>query len=412
MTKRQLTTALKLMRETHRHIRPDGAWVLRTRHELLKTIRRDAYRHPVISTRERLKTLILAFIPRTAVETIRGPVMAVLSVIGMVLGGSLASVSAAERSVPGDILYPVKLAAEQARLLMETEQPKKLQLKTEFVGRRAEEVKKIAKITNTAKRSERIKEAADIMKKDLDTIKTELHAVAASETAAKAVEAAKGIDKMGDQVAQAVKEVKDLVPDDAKAEVIEVQAAAVTASIRAVQVMIEKREDPTAQQVISSDDLKRSVSEKVQGLEEGIAVATKKMADAVQMSSESVASQPMPRLTAATTTASELLEPFQESINQLKAAQDSIEATKESLEKEDLQQVKDRLGEAIKAINAAEKGIAAVVPETRVTESATSTVLTPSSIPASSSTSSASSSRATTTAQEVSSSTSAVADGR
>lgn len=403
------------MRETRRHIKPDGAWVLRTRHELLKTVRREAMRRPVFSKKERFKALVLAFVPRTTVDVIRGPVMAVLSVIGMVLGGSLASVSAAERSVPGDVLYPVKLAAEQARILMETEQPKKLKLKTEFVGRRAEEMKKIATTADVSKRSERIKEAAGIMKKDLDSVKIELHTVAANETSVKAVEAAKDVDRVSGQITQTVKEVKNLVPEDAKLQVTEVQAAAVTASVRAVQMMIEKREDPGVQQVVSADDLKRSVAEKVQGLEEGIADATKKVAEAAQVSPESVTSQSKSIATTVTSTPPELLHTLKDPIDQLKAAKSSLEATKQSLEKEDLQQVKDKLGEAMKAITAAEKGIAAIVPEAKPSELSTSTLVTPTSTiigPSSTEVIVPSTTVIATTTQETSSSTPVSTGGR
>ncbi len=416
MTKRQLTTALKLMRETQRHIKPDGAWVLRTRHELLKTVRREAMRRPISSTKERFKALILAFVPRTTVDLIRGPVMAALSVIGMVLGGSLASVSAAERSIPGDILYPVKLAAEQARLLMETEQPKKLQLKTEFVGRRAEEMKKIVTTVDVTKRSERIREAADIMKKNLDTVKTELHVVSMQEGSVQAVEVAKSVDKVSGQVNQAVKDVRDLVPEDAKVDMTEVQTAAVTTSVKAVQIMIEKSEDPGVKAIVSTDELKRSVEEKVLGLEEGIADATQKVAN-VKQASIDAGQDPTPvALGAPTTTGSELLRTLQAPIDQLKAAKESLETTKQSLEKQDLQQVKEALGEAVKAISAAEKGIAALVPEPKPLEGAGTTLVTPTSTmvtPSSSAvTVSSTAVHVTTTQTGTSSSTSASADGR
>lgn len=415
MTKRQLTTAIQLMRDTRRHIRPDGAWVLRTRHELLKSVRRETIRRPEVSLKERLKALVLAFIPRGTVDLIRGPVMAALSVIGMVLGGSLASVSAAERSVPGDILYPVKLAAEQARLMIEKEPPKKLKLKTEFVGRRAEEMKKIAS-TDVSKKSERMKEAADIMKKDLDTVKTDLHSVATKESALTAVEAAQDINKMGDQVTQAVKDVRALLPEEAKAQIIEVQTAAVTAGVRAVQVIIDNRADPAVQHLVNVNDLKRSVEEKVLGIEAGIADATKKVEDAVQATPAALGVAPV--LHSASVTGTPVpptaRETLKDPIDQLKIAKDSLVVTKESLEKQDLQQVKDSLGQAIKAMTAAEKGIAAAVPEGRASEtpvaapttttSTTSTAGTPTSAVT---TTAASTVLSPTTKQQTSSSTSA-----
>lgn len=358
MTKYALKTAVRLARDAERRIRPDGAWVARTRNQLLKEIRRDAAARRPVPVQDRFKGFVFAFVPRSFVDFVRGPVMAVLSVFGVALGGSLASVSAAERSIPGDLLYPVKLAAEQARLLLEKEPPDQLKLKAEFVERRGEEIKQLAK-TNTPQKSQRLKEAAGLLKQDLDAVKTQLHTVAAESSAPKAVEVAKDIDAKSGRLAQTLKEVKEVVPEDVKANVGEVQSAAMNAGVKAVQVLIEKHDDPAVQNLVSNDDLKRAVSEHVQGLEDGIGDTAKKVAEATGGGLAIIDAKTsiglLPPI--ASGTIAFPAESLKGSIDQLKAAKASLEETKQLLQADQLGAVKDKLGEAAKAVASAEKAV-------------------------------------------------------
>jgi hypothetical protein len=73
----------------------------------------------------------------------RGAAMAVLF-LALSLGASGYVLAAAENSVPGDSLYQVKLAVEDARLSMARSQKARVALEVEFASRRLEEVKTLA----------------------------------------------------------------------------------------------------------------------------------------------------------------------------------------------------------------------------------------------------------------------------
>lgn len=374
MTKRELKTAVRQLRDAERRIRPDAAWVARTRNFLLKEVRRDASKRAPVSLGARIKALILSFVPRPLVETIRGPVMAVLSVFGVVLGGSLASVSAAERSIPGDLLYPVKLATEQARIFMEKEPPNQLKLKVEFVERRGEEIKELAK-TGTPKNTARLKEATDSLKQDLDAVKLQLHTVGIESSAPKAVEVAKDLDEKSGRLVQTLKEVKEVVPEEVKSNVTEVQVAAVNAGLKAVQILIDKHDDPGVVQVVSSDDLKRVVSGHVDGLAQGIADSTKKVEEATSAASSSRASALDPiSIASASSSAAVQAELLKQPLDQLKQAQASLEEMRQLLEKDQFGMLKDKLGEAARAVTAAEKSVNSVLPSLSAASSSSSTV--------------------------------------
>ncbi len=362
MNKRHLKLAVRQLRDAERRIRPDAAWVARTRNSLLKEVRRDAMRRAPVSFGARLKALILSFVPRPLVETIRGPVMAVLSVFGVVLGGSLASVSAAERSIPGDLLYPVKLATEQARILMEKEPPNQLRLKVEFVERRGEEIKQLAK-TDAPKNANRLREAADSLKQDLDAVKLQLHSVGMESSPPKAVAAAKDLDEKSGRLVQTLKEVKEVVPEDIKQNVAEVQVAAVNAGLKAVQILIDKHDDPGVTEVVSNDDLKRVVTGHVEGLAQGIADSTKKVEEITNAASSSkiLLIDPLQGGSAnASGTAPAVL--LKEPLDQLKQAQASLEEMRQLIEKDQFGMLKDKLGEAARAVTVAERTVNSVLP--------------------------------------------------
>lgn len=71
------------------------------------------------------------------------PVGAIAIALLLVVGGSAASVSAG-KSLPGDMLYPVKIATERAQLTFTRSSETKAHLQIEFAQRRIEELQKIA----------------------------------------------------------------------------------------------------------------------------------------------------------------------------------------------------------------------------------------------------------------------------
>lgn len=374
MTKRELKTAIRLMRDAERRIRPDAAWVMRTRTSLIKSIRHQAARQPIMSFGTRFRAFVSAYVSRSTIDLIRGPVMAVVSVFAVVAGGSLASVSAAEQSIPGDLLYPVKLATEQARILMESEPPNQLRLKAEFAERRGQEIKELVQATPSVKQTQKIKDTADMLKKDLDAVKRQLHSVATESSPSEAATAAKDVDERSDRLANVIKDVKDVVSPEIKQNVVDVQTAAVNASVKAVQVMIDTHTDAAAAQVVSSDDIKRVVTERVQGLEEGIADAQKKVANAGGQGMVGASStMPILPLTASSTTSTVSPALIKQSVDQLQAAKVSLEETRQLLQTDNFSDIKNKLGEAAQAITNAEKNVIPVPSTTAPAESSTST---------------------------------------
>lgn len=95
------------------------------------------------------------------------PAAVALSVFALVFGGWITTVNASFAAVPGDKLYPVKLATERMQLTFATSQ-KKAKLHTEFASRRLDEVSVISESAHNNK-EERLKEAVKGYQKSLSS---------------------------------------------------------------------------------------------------------------------------------------------------------------------------------------------------------------------------------------------------
>jgi len=70
--------------------------------------------------------------------------VSLLIILSIVFGGSIFVVQAAERSIPGDFLYPLKITKEKLHLALISQPEKKVQLILKFADNRLEEAEKLA----------------------------------------------------------------------------------------------------------------------------------------------------------------------------------------------------------------------------------------------------------------------------
>lgn len=248
MTK-DLQRRLRSLRSAERELTPDPAWVAQTREALvLKISTSGPIRESKTARRQTWKAL-WQLIPSQFIQWVRRPVFASLAAIVGLAGGSLMSVSAAERSMPGDFFYGLKLATEQARLALTSAKDEKLKLKTEFTGRRVEELKQVA----DAKQDNHVVEVAEILKRDLDTMKNQLIEVSNEESVSKTADVARLVDKKSGEVISALQQAKPQLPPEAIEKVTEVQSVAADTSVKAIAVLAEKHEQDN--EVVPASDV-------------------------------------------------------------------------------------------------------------------------------------------------------------
>jgi hypothetical protein len=236
----ELQQRISALRSAERRFEPDAAWVRATRGALLKEVSRSL---PTESVRAHhaISHFFRYFVPPQLRQLVRGPVVATLAIMIAALGGSAVSVSAAEQSLPGDFLYSLKLATEQARLAFTNTKEDKLKLKIEFTSRRGEDLKTVAK-SDAPEKPGRVVQAAEILKRDLDTVKQQLEGVKADAPSKNVVDVAKLVDQTTGQLVQQLQETKSDVPAGTKEKLTEAQVAAADTGVKALEVLVEKHQ--------------------------------------------------------------------------------------------------------------------------------------------------------------------------
>ncbi len=237
-----LEQRIATLRSIERRIAPDAAWVRATRNTLLMQVK-NTLPTTEVTPRERLSEAVRHFVTSKMGAFVRKPMMAMFSLLLVATGGSVMSVSAAERSLPGDFLYGLKLATEQARLAWASSKNEKLKLKTEFTERRVEELKTVA---NVRKDQEGVQEVAEILKRDLNTIKDQLADVKRDGSSADAVEAAKLVDQRSLEMIKGMQETKSSLDPESKQKVTEAQNVAADAGVKAIELLVEKQQDASS----------------------------------------------------------------------------------------------------------------------------------------------------------------------
>lgn len=275
MSHRDFRQLMNSVRKTERSVIPDPSWVAQNRIRLLSHASSNMPKE-VSAVRSSAAEIFKGFVPTQLFYWMRRPAMAFLYLFAIMLGGSFASVSASERSLPGDFLYPVKLATEQTRFALTGDSSEKLRLKTESVQRRVDEIRQVATQPMEHKQ-ERIKAAAENLKRDLYSAKQQLTDVSAGTSPKATLEAAKLLDEQSSAVVQGLQEVKESIPAGSKAIVTEAESAAVSTGVKAVTVLIGSKDTPEGAEVISADELKLSIEGKVLALENKIQETSEKL---------------------------------------------------------------------------------------------------------------------------------------
>jgi uncharacterized protein YhaN len=121
------------------------------------------------------------------------PALVGIATFVLALGSGLAVVKAAQGSLPGDRLFPVKLALERAELGITFDQAAKTKLQGEITGKRADELTEVAKLPfslnerKMAQAIDQIEQQIADTQKELPELKDKIKAGASQEEIAAAM---------------------------------------------------------------------------------------------------------------------------------------------------------------------------------------------------------------------------------
>lgn len=252
MSQYQLLKKINQIKNMARRTKPDAAWVLATRSTLLMQAK-NSLPTSVVQRSSVFKEWFKFFAPLFSFgKWMRKPAFSIAAIILAIFGGSLLSVSAAERSLPGDLLYSVKLATEQARLALAKNPQERVMLKTEFTGRRVDEMRQVV-AGSVSDRKDKVMQTAEVLKRDMHTIKQQLSDMQGQSSPQTVKDTAKMVDEKSNAVVQALQESKDTMTSEEKVKVTEAQAAASDTSVKAIEVLVETNK--TAGDVVTDQDV-------------------------------------------------------------------------------------------------------------------------------------------------------------
>lgn len=194
-------------------------------------------------------------------------VMVTLVVCLVAFGGWAGAVNASFNSVPGDILYPVKLVSEKLQLTFAASAQRRVTLQTEFAGRRLHEVTQITH-SDVDQKPERIRAAVQDFKRKLASANKQLEELK-RENPEEAVTVATAID----QNVQAYDQLLDAealdAPTESEQDVEEAREAASESDTQVVTTLVESHE--TAGSVMTKEAVKRSFQDRYESIKQRIA---------------------------------------------------------------------------------------------------------------------------------------------
>lgn len=183
MKRADVVQSIRSLKGTEHAANPDANWIASSRVRLLNQIDRTT---EVIPTRVfslvHLWSALSLILPQRTVYAVVRPAFIFVVCFSLGTAGWLTTVSASLESLPGDTLYPVKLATEHTQVAV-IEAMKgnaaSTELRLSFVTRRVDEVSKVvaAPAISAAARQERVDLAVENLKTEVQTVSEKLNDV-------------------------------------------------------------------------------------------------------------------------------------------------------------------------------------------------------------------------------------------
>jgi hypothetical protein len=258
-----------------RNIKPRETWVKSNRHLLMSQITSQA---PEIKTSywEMFSFVLKMFLPLRFVNFIARPVGIITMITIMVLSFGSLTVNASKSSLPGNILYPVKITSEKVKVSLTVSEDKKAKMHADNAEKRLQEINIIINSDdNEESKNKKISVASDNLKKEMESVSTNLDKVkdkkGEKEKVQKSMEIVKAVDQQIEEISQKLQEGKKAVLDNNNVIKIinETQDIVDQVGVKTVEVLIEKYDKGEVE--LTSEEVFHTVEKKIKNIEDKIA---------------------------------------------------------------------------------------------------------------------------------------------
>jgi hypothetical protein len=180
MEQREVVQLIEKLKTAQHAVNPDASWVSQNRTQLLQHIARTTEEVPTRTfTLAHVWSALSLVMPQRTVYAVVRPAVIFVLCVSVGTAGWLTTVSASLNSLPGDALYPVKLAAEHTQVaVVQVIQgdAATAELHLSFASRRADEVHKIieASSTDAAAKQQHVQQAVENLKTEVQSVSQNL----------------------------------------------------------------------------------------------------------------------------------------------------------------------------------------------------------------------------------------------
>ena len=164
MNEKELLSQLNNLKD----IKPDKEWKQKSREVLLSQISGGDYSLDLSGQPIGFK---ISYYFRTFFHQ---PVLVVTTILLIVLGGGIFSISASQNTKPGDSLYIAKIISEKAHLAITFNEESKAKLGIEFAGNRAKEITQVLAESGNGDKEAKVEKLARNFQKEISSVKTRL----------------------------------------------------------------------------------------------------------------------------------------------------------------------------------------------------------------------------------------------
>lgn len=256
-----------------RNIKPNKDWARAEREVLLSQITKQSSAQPRSFLVDGYY-LLKSFIPGNLLQFLARPIGVFLIAVLIISGSGILSVSAAKNSLPGDLLYSIKLATEKVTVTL-TKDEKKAEKHIEFAANRVQEIEEInLQEDNKEDKREKITVATEGLTKEMSKVKEVLETSRKNQDAKKAgeiVEAAKNVDRKAEEIKQKIEHsMITLASQDEEIlqDLGEVEDLVDEILVVVVDVLVEKYDKGDVE--LNEKELVESITEIIQSIKENM----------------------------------------------------------------------------------------------------------------------------------------------
>lgn len=264
----KLVEQLKLLKTQRAGGSPDERWLASTRETLLMQIRNTVGEKNEQKGFRALIEGIRLFLPAQFGQAIAIPLAVVFLMLGAGAGASFA-VSSAQKTLPGDALYSVKLLAERASVSV-AGRTGKTERRLEIAGRRLDEMLRLAASTD-GKKEEKIAKVSAMFSATMLSIRKDLAALQTDRDAAVAVRTALLVDAKADEYQKLFKSGAYIGRPTFRLALLSLDQV----SVDALEVLVEKQS--SSPDVLPEAQLTSNVGKRIETFADHVAVTENRL---------------------------------------------------------------------------------------------------------------------------------------